>query len=305
MSSLSALPPWLIAAGSARRPPQREQSRHWLQRLQSIAHTLLRAPAGYGKTALLIDWYQWLCAQGVRTEWMDHQSLAQSSGGPAASSWTVVSRLKGDPHDCDQATTTFDDTATILDHCYSFKEPTFLFIDDLDHPSAAPLMNALRILMIHPAPHLHTVMAARAKPPLPIARARACGDLWELRAEALSLNDAEIGRLLSDNGAVNVTDAQIRHVATVTEGWPTGVRLVASNLLTSMSQCGSADATGDLSPIFAYFREEVLAGQSEEVLRFLYSTSVVHRLYGGLCDFLTGGRDGSKMLSRIDDAGLS
>ncbi len=202
--------------------------------------------------------------------------------------------MKGEPSTGRRVPGTLDNTATILDQCYSLREPTFLFIDDLDLPSAAPLMSTLRILMTHPAPNLHVVMAARSKPALPLARARACGDLWELRAEALSFNDAEIAALLADSGLNDATDAQIRHLATVTEGWPIGVRLLASNLVSSMSSRGSDGDAADLTAIFDYFREEVLAGQPDTVIDFLHSTSVVDRLYAGLCDALTGTGDGSK-----------
>jgi len=57
-----------------------------------------------------------------------------------------------------------------------------LVLDDYHLISAASIHDALTALLTHAPPRLHSVVASRADPPLPLARLRAGTELTEVRA---------------------------------------------------------------------------------------------------------------------------
>src|SRR5262249_11422354 len=62
--------------------------------------------------------------------------------------------------------------------------------------------------------------------------------------------------------------------------------------------------SGDHRYVLDFLAEEVLERQPERVRSFLLETSVLERLCGPLCDAVTGGADGQRLLETIGGANL-
>ncbi len=133
--------------------------------------------------------------------------------------------------------------------------------------------------------HMHIVILSRADPPLPLSRLRGRGQLAELREAELRFNQAEIDALLNQQMGLALSDAQIAAVDSRTEGWITGLHLLA---LSAQGREDIADFverfTGSHRYIVDYLTDEVLNRQPEAIQRFLLQTSILTRLSGPLCD---------------------
>lgn len=90
-----------------------------------------------------------------------------------------------------------------------------------------------------------------------------------------------------------------------TEGWAAGVQLAALSLRGNPDPAGFLRTfSGSHRYVMDYLTEEVLARQTDDVVRFLLETSVLERLCGPVCDAVTRRTDGRETLERLDAAGL-
>ena len=143
------------------------------------------------------------------------------------------------------------------------------------------------------------VVCGRSDPPLPLSRLRSQALLAEYRFPQLAFDRGETSRLLALHG-VTVDTAAVDDLLTATEGWPAGVYLAVLAWKTGARSVPTLAPTGDRREIADYLASEVLAEQSEEVVRFLTRTSVVWRLCPELCAVLTGRDDSALMLQAIE-----
>ncbi len=183
--------------------------------------------------------------------------------------------------------------------------PTVLAFDDYHVIDTAAVHVAMEFLLDHLPAQVSVVITTRADPPLPLARWRTRGELLEVRAADLRFTADEAALFLNQVMGLDLDSAQIAALEARTEGWAAGLQLAA------LSVRGRVD--GDRGPVGAfidafagshrfvldYLIEEVLDHQPEDVRRFLLDTSVLDQLTGPLCDVITGGIDGARVLERL------
>lgn len=272
--------------------------------------TMVIAPAGFGKTALLADW---ISRVELPVAWLsvdagDHDPVRfwrhvahtldrvcagvaeqveplLSSAGPSSDTvaTTVVNALMAEPAD----------RMVVLDD-YHLIENEHVHDSFLFFLESAP-------------PDLSVVVASRVDPPIPLARWRANGKLAEVRAGDLRFTTEEAANLL--RGLVGpssaLPDDAVATLATRTEGWAAGLQLAALSLRGSADVAGMvASFSGSHRFILDYLTEEVLAHQSSEMQDFLLETSVLGTLSGPLCDEAIGRTDSQQMLEAIERANL-
>ena len=90
-----------------------------------------------------------------------------------------------------------------------------------------------------------------------------------------------------------------------TEGWIAGLQMAALSLR-NREDVSRLIATfgGSHEYIVDYFAAEVLDQQPEPIKNFLLRTSILDRLYGSLCDAVTGQTDGQHTLEQLQQANL-
>ena len=151
--------------------------------------TLVCAPAGFGKSALLADWAR----RGRRpVGWL---SLDEADNDPARFWRHVVAALEGvrpgvaeriAPLLGPPAPSSFEGLVTaLINELAAQPDEVVLVLDDYHLVEAQPVHVSLGFLLEHLPPGLQLVVASRADPPLPLARLRAGGQLAELRAADL------------------------------------------------------------------------------------------------------------------------
>jgi LuxR family maltose regulon positive regulatory protein len=291
------LPP-NVPAAMVRRPRLAE-------RLEAGAHeplTLVAAPAGAGKSALLSTWAADRTA--TPTAWL---SLDPSDRERRRFWRGLLEALRradlGDPIDALQVQPSEDGELVLpalVNALEARDDPVVLVIDDLHEIGDAPALRELDRLLRHPSPALRIVVATRADPPLRVGRLRVAGDLAEIRAADLAFTLAETEELLAASG-IDVPRDVAETLWERTEGWAAGLRLAALAMRTHPDPPAFvAEFAGDDSTVADYLLAEVIAQQPPGVRDFLLRLSVVNAANAELADALTGRSDSARILAHLE-----
>ncbi len=297
------------------RPRPKVVLRHRLiERLNEGLHhklTLISAPAGFGKTALVSEWVA-DCERPAA--WM---SLDKGDNDPArfltylvAALQTVVATIgegvlgvlqSPQPPPAESILTTLlNDVTTIPDNFV-------LILDDYHVIDSKPVDNALAFLLEHLPPQMHLVIATREDPRLPLARLRAQGQLTELRVTDLRFTLSETAEFLNQVMGLRLTAEDIAALEVRTEGWIVGLQLAAISMQGHQDTTNFVKSfTGSHHFVLDYLVEEVLQQQSESVQTFLLQTSILDRMCGPLCDavLLDVSASGQETLQYLERANL-
>ncbi|HEX4203378.1 MAG TPA: LuxR C-terminal-related transcriptional regulator [Ktedonobacteraceae bacterium] len=289
---------------------------HLIERLQQgmeVPLTLLSAPAGCGKTTLLA---QWLSQSGREAAWL---SLEPEDNEPMRFLSSVIAALQTlDPHLGSSALAMLHSTppaplpppeVVFAQLAADLRERAhrdlILVLDDYHVITTAALQDAVAALLAYAPPHLHLVIATRVDPALPLARLRARGQLYEVRAAHLQFSAEEAHTFLQTVMGLDLSAEERAVLQERTEGWIAGLQLAALSLQgRSDVQHFLADFTGSHRHIVDYLVEEVLARQPEAVQAFLLHTAILDRLTGPLCDAVTGGTNSDVLLEQLERANL-
>lgn len=281
--------------------------------------TLLSAPPGFGKTTLLSEWLGHLEARSldVRIGWV---SLDDEDNDPLRLLAHVTAALRGVGMEIDSAVWESQSgdslsaslIAIVNGVARAVEDATarrwVLILDDLHVISSPKVHEALSFLLDHLPQRLHLLMATRADPPLPLPLFRGRGELTEVRAADLRFTPPEALEFLNRVMGLDLTPEEVAALEERTEGWIAGLQLAALSLRDireSEAVAGFIEAfTGSNRFVIDYLADEVLARQSEEVHDFLLRTSILDQLSGSLCDAVTAGGGGRRMLEKLERSNL-
>ena len=270
--------------------------------------TLVAAPAGAGKSALLSSWIAEDRAPGpvawlsLDTDDGDRRrfwrgvlaALARATGDDAVSALAVSPR---EPMNLGPL------LPALADALAGAERPVVLVLDDF-HQVIDAVHEDLERLARFPPPALRIVIVTRADPPIGLGRLRLDGSLTEIRAADLNFSLEEAGALFGALG-IALAPEDLETLWRRTEGWAAALRLAAVSLQhhpdprAFIEHFAGTDAT-----ISDYLVSEVLARQPPELRDFLLRTSVVDTLSVELADALTGATDGHAMLARLEHGGV-
>src|SRR6185312_5495815 len=274
-----------------------------LARLDAVSDRVpvivLAAPAGYGKTTAL---RQWVATGRRRVGWA---SLDPSDDEPAR----LAGHLAGALHELPMPAATADRLARIpatrpaaapallLRSMRELRGPALLVLDNVQDVLSPESVALLRAVLDCADPHgLQVALASRSRHALALAGLPAGAGYAELGREELQFSEAESRQLFTLG---RFEPGTVRAVQRRTEGWVAGVYLAALAGRQVSAGAGSAGIGGDDVFIADYFRDELLAAEPPESVRFLLRTSVLERMSGPLCDALLD-RTGSAV--RLADA---
>jgi LuxR family transcriptional regulator, maltose regulon positive regulatory protein len=290
--------------------PRVSEAEIWRQRLVDRLDagaqrpvTVVCAGAGWGKTMLASAWadtasvdVRWLSLgrqdNDVQVFWS--HVVAAVRTGDGVSRGNPLAELTSIPGD------DVERIRLLERGLGSLPVPTVLVLDDLHEIDDPKIMKDLSVLVAHPSPALRWVLLARAEPALPLHRLRAAGRVAEIRTADLAFTAAETAQLLAGHG-VALSDEDATTLRAKTEGWAAGLRLAAA-FLTGRHRQRVADFGGDLQAVDDYLADEVLAGHSPDVRRFLLQTSVCEQVNAELAEALVPGTPGQRMLEELERA---
>lgn len=293
--------------GSVARPRLREKLRLGAE----SGLTLLSAPAGFGKTALLADWLGGAAGRDRRVAWLS----LDPADSETDSFWSgVISSLQGViPGIGSTALQLIGSSplatdlvlSTLLNDLAAVSGDVWLVLDDYHTVDSRAVGAGMAYFVEHLPPQVHVVVSTRSDPDLPLSRWRVRGELVEIRAADLRFTPAETAAYLNDVAGLGLAEDQVSTLEQRTEGWIAALQLAALSLQDRKDAAAFIERfAGDDRYIVDYLVEEVLDHQPDRVRNFLLHTAVLDSLSGPLCDAVTGRDDGSAMLLALERANL-
>jgi ATP/maltotriose-dependent transcriptional regulator MalT/DNA-binding SARP family transcriptional activator len=258
--------------------------------------TLLSAPAGYGKTSLLVD-------------------MTTHTGLPVC--WYALDRIDQDPsrffayliHAIAQKFPTFGDNSDAVTHGSTFSteeldtivtvmsneiyqninEHFILVLDDfhLVH-DVEPIIYFINQFIQRVDDNCHVVLCSRTLtilPDMPLLVARS--QVGGLSFDDLAFQADEIKDLALQNYHLTISDEAAGQLARDTEGWVTALMLSTNSLWRGMSSRLQASQVSGIG-LYEYLQQQVLAIQSAEVKLFLQRTAFLEEFDTALCQDVLG-----------------
>ena len=281
--------------------------------------TLISAPAGYGKTNLLIEWAQ---STKCRVAWLTFDSadnfqdrmfryvivaLQTLEPGLGEEALDFIQAIKGRgeyTHDAIEI-----GLAQLINEISVLPNELVLVVDDIqaiDDP--IKLQSTSNFLKNMPS-NLHVIIASRSEPALDLAYLRGKGRVTELGPDDLRFTGEEVGLFFEQAIGVKLSQETIQALQQRTDGWAVALQMAAlsfrhhpdpSALLTELK--------GDVHYLITFLAEEVLDQQPEEIRQFLLKSSILETLTGPLCEAVVNPDAqpgyGAVMLNRLEHARL-
>lgn len=301
-------PPWLldhkvkmpdVVPGYVERPELEERCSPLARQL-----TVLQAPGGFGKTALLAQCCRRLREDRVPVAWLE---LDEKDGPVGLAAYLTLSfersglaTLDRIPEPLDASAQAFESdsqaecrinllTLAIRRH----SEPCVLALDELErlrNPEAIAVLNAF---LKQSPPNLHIALSFRERPPgLDIAMY-----LLEERGETFTAEDLrftkpDIARFFDRK----LSRRELASVAAYSAGWPIALRIYRNGLRAGTPV---GEAGGDSDTAAAWIDSRLWRGLADEDRDFLLDIALFDRIDAGLIDEATGSRHSKRRIESM------
>jgi LuxR family maltose regulon positive regulatory protein len=261
------------------------------------------APAGYGKSTLLIEW---AAGEDRRVAWV---ALDRFDDDPAVVLTLLAAAFaRIAPGNSDLIADMRGLSLSVLGRAAprlaaalrTTPVPFVLMLDDL-HVLQSPACHDVLSVVISAIPRGSQLVAASRfeQPHLP--RLRVSGDALELQTDDLALDAAGAEQIFAA-AQVNVTREIAAVVTERTEGWPVGLRLAA--MIARDGDGEGLSLSGEDRYVTDYLYREAVIHLPPEVQRFLRCTAVLDQLCAPLCDALLADSGAQQQLRGLEAANL-
>jgi len=276
--------------------------------------TVVCAPAGYGKTTVVLEalrrlslrhiWYKLdvldqdpvaFIASLVEALAMSHQGFGQTIRDRLANAYEV-------PYAIEEMVAEFvaEMTTTVADDL-------LLVLDDYHEAADSRSLNATLDYLITNLPAtMRFVVLSRYEPAFEVGRLRLDGQLAFVGVDELRFGADEVLEVVAQRTGVSLSPDRAAALADLTEGWPASVVLAAlASHWVGVESLESALSDPRLKQdVFSYLAEQVYSRQSEEVRAFLRRTCCLDYLSVDLARRVGAPRRAHRILAHLRANGV-
>ncbi|MHC1740485.1 MAG: tetratricopeptide repeat protein [Anaerolineaceae bacterium] len=267
-----------------------------LDEILDVKLLIVAAPAGYGKTSLLVDfskkshlpvcWYALDALDGDPQRFIAHfiSSLQLRFPKFGKIAFSALAEFNQNNLNYDPI------IAAIVNDAYENITEHFVFVlDDYhlvrDNKQIEPFINRIVQEM---AENCHYIIASRVLLTLPdLSLLVAHNQVAGLSFEELAFSADEVKQLILSNYHLTISDERAAELVTETEGWVTGLLLS-----TQLSPKGTEDrmrlAKVSGIGVYEYLAQQVFDRQPDDVQKFLLRTSLLDEFDAQLCSRVIG-----------------
>lgn len=285
-----------------------------LDRLFARKLTTISAPAGFGKTTLLLQWAQHLQQSGHRVAWLaldaDDNELrrflcyliAALQMVDGAIGQSALALLRSSPVLPGDAV-----LASLINDLEQTRTPLVVMLDDTHWLQVPDLLQAIESLLTYAPANLHVILAGRGTIPLAAARLKVHGQMLDLQEADLRFDLAESGDFLNQRRSLGLSPADLVVLQHRTEGWAAGLQLASLSLDRRVERSAFIKSfSGSDRDVAKFLVNDVFIRQPRLVQDFMLRTAFPDRLNAALCAALTGLplSEAADLLAGVERAGL-
>ncbi|MDN6887487.1 LuxR C-terminal-related transcriptional regulator [Variovorax sp. CAN2819] len=255
---------------------------------------VLRAPAGFGKSSLLLTWQRELVSADAGIAWL---RLAELPEGDLHFMTGLMTALAGIDtaipghalaHAVPDALSMERMVIALVRGIAAHGRRVVLIVDDVHCAQSGNVLHALQLLVEYAPSNLLCVFASQDELPMTLAHAPASKTVLELRNDDLRFSLPEsidyLGMRLP-----HLDERAAASIHRLTEGWPALLRLASADVRRRRGvQSPLVHGVADPEPFAAYFHAHVFPRLSETQLRLLTCCAATTRFSAPLCADLAG-----------------
>lgn len=285
---MTAMPPWPDRPGFLPRLSSHHRSRERLVEplLASTARVkLLCAPAGSGKSALLIECLL-RAPEGCQVCWLPLV-------GASISSDELIQRL------AQALGTPMADESALLAHLAHSPTPIWLCLDDYCRTPNPALDALLDRLLALGSPQVTWWLSGRRLPACNWPRLLLADDLYDCERQTLAFTQGEIAELLHHLEPAHAARRASR-IIDMSDGWCAGVRIA---LLQKCDWARNEQLHGRADTLHNYLEHELFGMLSPELSEAWRVLAHLPRFNARLCEHLFGAGEGAQYLGTLQALG--
>jgi LuxR family transcriptional regulator, maltose regulon positive regulatory protein len=197
--------------------------------------TLLAAPAGFGKTHLLLEWAK---ETRLPVAWLtldsDDNDLSRFFRYLIGALQTLEPGLGEEALDLLQSPRAVAGSGLtlLINELSALPKEMALVLDDFQVLENPLVLQGIGFLLKYLPPNLHLVIASRSEPELDLAFLRAKGRVVELGADELRFTGEEVERYFQQAAGLQLSPETVQALEERTDGWITSLQMAAISLRT-------------------------------------------------------------------------
>jgi ATP/maltotriose-dependent transcriptional regulator MalT/DNA-binding SARP family transcriptional activator len=292
-ASTHARPPDVGILRSKVQPPllraetlERRRLLDWLADHASSRLVVVAAEAGFGKTTLLADFGRrssglcfWFRVEAYDRDWLSfiahlHAAVREVDESFGQSTEALLMQAASLAPSLDVVLSAFLADLSLLQ-----ASPLHFLLDDFHLVEDSDEVRQIMRRLLETAPQsVRFIVAARARPGLPVGRLASQGRLAELGTDDLRFTRPEVETLFRSTFGQSLEDEVIDVIEDRTEGWAASLQLVSTSIATrspSEARDFIRHLSGAVGPIYDFLAEEVLAGLPPLTGRVLLHASLL------------------------------